>query len=310
MNSIFQIGEKIKLNKKNIIIIVSCCILLVVVGVAIIFRGNKFDKAARQAAETVLANEVKNVTWATVETEDLHYLYTMYNESKSEYLTEYYIKFMESDQPEDQWIKIRVYMSEKTLSVIDTEHAYFGADIYENLNPESPWIEDSDEIWVNVKASKKDKERAKKRIVEKEEYDKSIDIWKQLEKLESKIGTEYKEEYATEGYMQLNPMEDMSIKIENEDGDEYVYTGQLYYERDSMDFSKVYGVIWRDEDLGDDCLLSYLYLHEVFRNKLGEGVEYTTWSYSWKHNGYKILLQYHSDDKRFIQIRVTEDSSL
>lgn len=109
----------------------------------------EFERVSRKAAETVLKNEADDYTWTSVETGELEYKYTVYNEAKDVYKAFYLAKFDAEDEPEDEWLGISVIITSKTKSVKDTECCYYNATTYEGFRiPAS--IEDAEGIWVNV----------------------------------------------------------------------------------------------------------------------------------------------------------------
>lgn len=113
--------------------------------------SNKYDKAAKEAAETVLKNEVADYTWTTVEVGDLSYRYTAFNEELDKYRVYYWTSFNPEDEPEDEFIEIKVELTGKELLVADAECSFFSADIYEHEKDSKPTrIDDGKGKWTVI----------------------------------------------------------------------------------------------------------------------------------------------------------------
>lgn len=91
----------------------------------------EFNEYANEAAEKFLKNEADENTWTNVKTGELEYRYTFYNEELNIYEVGYLAKFDEEDNPENQWIEIRVILTGNTKSVEGVSCVYWDATSYE-----------------------------------------------------------------------------------------------------------------------------------------------------------------------------------
>lgn len=93
--------------------------------------ANKYKNAARKAAKALIEQEVQECTWTSVDVGKLTYRYTLYCEELDQYEVDFVVKFVEMDEMIDQWLHIRVTLTGKTLSVLDTKCSYMDAEIFE-----------------------------------------------------------------------------------------------------------------------------------------------------------------------------------
>ena len=140
------------------------CKVLLVISLIIIFvcgcsnsnnsmtkMDKEFNGYANEAAEKFLKEEADEYTWTNVKTGELEYRYTFYNEELNMYEVGYLAEFNEEDNPEEQWIEIRVTLTGDTKSVEEVSCTYWDAANYElNYNLSYGSRSDKDGEWKNI----------------------------------------------------------------------------------------------------------------------------------------------------------------
>lgn len=116
-------------------------------------EDKEFDSYARKSAEDMLEQEIRDITWATVETGDLEYMYTLYNKDEGLYEVSYITKFDESDDPEDEWIIIEITLTEQK-HVTDAKCSYMDPSSYETSYGHA--VIKSGDDWVNINYPEED----------------------------------------------------------------------------------------------------------------------------------------------------------
>ena len=124
----------------------------------------KYDKLANKAAMELLENEVSDVTWTTVETGDLVYLYTAKNDDGDQFQVHYLAEFDAEDNPVDEWVELIITLSGKTDSILEASAAYWDVDTYEayfDENNNFTGFNWSSWGWYNINLSDEEFEAAK-----------------------------------------------------------------------------------------------------------------------------------------------------